>query len=155
MRLGKRVQRALALSACVVAGLIATTGACLTETNPAIHTPTLHAGRYVLVSVVGLSLPANFTAPDGTRHRLFADTLEFNPSLTAYTERGTVANIATDGTIGPAGPFAIPATTFTQQSATNFNLPVTIAGPAPGFVTTDAEILLNFPAMGSWRYTLR
>jgi hypothetical protein len=128
-------------------------GACLYGSAPS-PPPTLHDGQYLLLSS-GSQFPPQVIVTDssGRRIRVLADTIQIETASHHYTERGSVAITPAGGTEQSPTPIALGTQTYTQTSAFQFDLPVTVAGIALGIVMGDNSVDLRMSDGSHW--TLR
>jgi hypothetical protein len=130
-------------------------GACLSGSSPS--PPSLHNGRYVLISAGAQTPPqVSFTDASGRRIRVIADTVEVSTATSrTYVEHGSIAITPAGGTEQAPAAIALGTQIWVPTGDGTFDLPVTIAGVAHGIVLSDAAIDLRMPDGAHWNLQLR
>ena len=118
--------------------------------------PPLRDGQYLLISS-GSQFPPQIAVTDasGRRIRVLADTIQIETASHHYTERGSIAITPAGGTEQPPTPIALGTQTYTSTSDFQFDLPLTVAGPAHGTVLVDNSLDLRMPDGSHWTLRLR
>jgi hypothetical protein len=131
-------------------------GACLPGQSTPPPVPSLHDGRYVLITA-GAQLPpqVTFTDATGRRIRVLADTIVFETGARHYTEHGSIAITPAGGTEQAPTPIALGTQTYTATTSFEFDLPVTIAGAAHGIALSDNALDLRMTDGSHWTLNLR